>query len=189
MGDRHDGGLLHCGMTDQRVFQVHRTDPFSAGLDEVLGAVGDLHVAFGIDGDHVAGSQPAVRRPAVALFGKVVITGGNAWAADFQLAGSLVVPGNFAVVANGADIGKWGRQSLAGADLKFAVIGAVLQVGLQSSYGDDRGRFGHAPRLDYAYAELLEAPEQAFRRRRSRDDDAQTGRELPALGLSFQSIH
>src|SRR5260370_22517335 len=179
MGDGHDGGLLHCGMADQRVFQVHRTDPFSAGLDEVLGAVGDLHVAFGIDGDHVAGSQPAVRRPAVALFGKVVITGGDAWAADFQFAGSLVVPRNFAVVANGADVGKWGRQSLAGADLKFAVIGAVLQVRLQSAYGDDRGRFGHAPRLDYAHAELLEAPEQALRRRRSPDHTTQTPHAPP----------
>src|SRR2546430_9925694 len=31
------------------VLEVHARDPLAAGLDQVLGAVGDLHVAFGVD--------------------------------------------------------------------------------------------------------------------------------------------
>ena len=39
---------------------VDRADPLAARLDDVLAAVGDLHVAVGIDRRDVAGGEPAV---------------------------------------------------------------------------------------------------------------------------------
>ena len=39
-----------------------RADPLAAGLDDVLRAVGDAHVALGVDRHDVAGLEPAVAR-------------------------------------------------------------------------------------------------------------------------------
>ena len=48
------------GCETRDVLQRDRADPFAAGLDHVLRAVGDLHEAVGIDGRDVAGGEPAV---------------------------------------------------------------------------------------------------------------------------------
>ena len=40
-GDADDGGLLDRRVAHDRVLQVDRADPLAAGLDQVLGAVGD----------------------------------------------------------------------------------------------------------------------------------------------------
>src|SRR5665811_1928082 len=50
----------HPAVADGDVFQLDGADPFAAGLDHVLGAVGDLHVAIGVDGGDVAGREPAL---------------------------------------------------------------------------------------------------------------------------------
>jgi hypothetical protein len=42
------------------VFQLYRADPFPAGLDHVLGAVGDLQSAVRVEDRHVAGVEPAI---------------------------------------------------------------------------------------------------------------------------------
>src|SRR5574339_206986 len=60
----------HRGLGDRRVrdrdvLQVDRADPLAAGLDHVLRAVGDLDVAVGVDGAHVAGGEPG---PSVFIF-------------------------------------------------------------------------------------------------------------------------
>ena len=60
MLDADHGGLRDLGMADREVFQVDRGNPFAAGLDHVLGAVGDLHVAVRVDGGDVAGVEEAV---------------------------------------------------------------------------------------------------------------------------------
>ena len=60
MGDADHRGLGDVGMADGEVLDVDRGNPFAAGLDDVLGAVGDLHVAVGIDGGDVAGVEIAV---------------------------------------------------------------------------------------------------------------------------------
>ena len=59
MADADHGGLRHLGMADREIFQVDRGNPFAAGLDHVLGAVGDLHVAVLVDGGDVAGVEEA----------------------------------------------------------------------------------------------------------------------------------
>ena len=57
---RDDRRLGDVGVRDGDVLQRDRADPLAARLDHVLGAVGDLHVAVGIDGRDVAGGEPAV---------------------------------------------------------------------------------------------------------------------------------
>ena len=59
-GDRDHRGLLHRRVRHQQVLHVDRADPLAARLDQVLGAVGDAHVAVRVDRRHVAGAQPAV---------------------------------------------------------------------------------------------------------------------------------
>ncbi len=48
------------GAPASSVLQLDRGDPLPAGLDHVLGPVGDLEVAAVVDGADVAGAQPAV---------------------------------------------------------------------------------------------------------------------------------
>ena len=55
-----NGGFRDRGMADREVLQVDRRNPFAAGLDDVLGAVGNPHVAVRIDGGDVAGVEEAV---------------------------------------------------------------------------------------------------------------------------------
>ena len=60
MMDADHGGFRDRGMSDREIFQVDRRNPFAAGLDHVLGAVGDPHVAVRVDGGDVAGVEKAV---------------------------------------------------------------------------------------------------------------------------------
>src|ERR1700733_1226062 len=168
MRNGYDRGFLHRGMPDERVLQIYGTNPFSARLNQVLGAVGDLHVAFGVDGGHVSRSEPTVGGPPRrrSLF-MVVITGGDEWAADFQFALSVVIPRDFArnlaaALADGANFGEWRWQSLARAGLKFAVVGPLVHMRLQGGYGHDGSGFGHAPGVDDTSSEFLEAAEKTF---------------------------
>src|ERR1700722_9701237 len=45
MMDADHGGFRDRGMSDREIFQVDRRDPFAAGFDHVLGAIGDPHIA------------------------------------------------------------------------------------------------------------------------------------------------
>src|SRR5215467_2654032 len=44
-----DGGFAHAGMLEDKVLDVERRNPFAAGLDDVLEAIGDLEVSVGTD--------------------------------------------------------------------------------------------------------------------------------------------
>jgi hypothetical protein len=52
------GGFGHGGMAHGGVFQLDRADPFAARLDDVLGPVGQLQRAVGMDYRNVAGIEP-----------------------------------------------------------------------------------------------------------------------------------
>ena len=52
-------GLQHRGMPDQVVLQFHRGNPFPAGLDDVLGTVGQRDVAIPVDDADIARAQPS----------------------------------------------------------------------------------------------------------------------------------
>ena len=69
LGMRHgdDGSFADGLVGDEGVFEVDGADPLAAGLDEVFEAVGDLDVAFGVDGGDVSGLEPAVGGPSFGL--------------------------------------------------------------------------------------------------------------------------
>src|ERR1700690_4086641 len=55
--DRRHG---HGEVTDGHIFQVNQTDPFPAGLDQILGPISDLDRALVVDGGNVAGREPPI---------------------------------------------------------------------------------------------------------------------------------
>src|SRR5687767_1128799 len=97
-------GMVHAdhrGLGDRRVLdrdvlQVDGADPLAAGLDHVLRAVGDLDVAVGIDGAHVAGRKPAVLQWIAALALEVTLD--HPGPAHLQIAEGFPVPGQLAAV-------------------------------------------------------------------------------------------
>ncbi len=53
-------------VADGHILQVDAGDPLAAALDDVLGAVGQLHVTEAVDVGHIARAEPAVRAHIVA---------------------------------------------------------------------------------------------------------------------------
>src|SRR6266403_347471 len=96
------GGFFYGRMTHQGVFEVDGTDPFAAGLHQILGAVDDFDEAFVVHGGDVAGLEPAVLGPPMGLVWRTVVTGGHPRAAHFELAGSFAIAGSFGVFPVGA---------------------------------------------------------------------------------------
>src|SRR5215472_11322129 len=62
------------GMADRQIFNIDRGNPFPARLDQVLGAVRDLHVTVWVDGGDVACIEKAVAVENVASFTLVIGT-------------------------------------------------------------------------------------------------------------------
>jgi hypothetical protein len=60
VGHADDRGPGDLGMPHGHVLEVDGADPLTAGLDEVLLPVGDLHAAARVDRGHVAGGEPAL---------------------------------------------------------------------------------------------------------------------------------
>jgi len=57
---RRDGGLGHVRVQHDAVLEVDRGNPLTAGLDDVLGAIGQREIAVRADPADVPGAQPAV---------------------------------------------------------------------------------------------------------------------------------
>ena len=60
MMDADGGGFGDAGKADRGVFQLDRADPFATGFDHVLGAVGQLQRAIGMEHGDIAGIEPVV---------------------------------------------------------------------------------------------------------------------------------
>src|SRR6267378_4168100 len=94
MRDRDDRGLGDRGVAHERVLERDRADPLAAGLDEIFGAVLDLDVAARIDGDNVAGAEPAIRGESVRGLRALVVRASSRCAVPGSLAHPLPVPGH-----------------------------------------------------------------------------------------------
>src|SRR5688572_15738774 len=84
------------GMGNGDVLEVDGADPFAAGLDHVLRAVGDLDVALGVDVHHVAGGEPAALERIAAFALEIALNYPRA--AHVEVADRLPVPGKLAAV-------------------------------------------------------------------------------------------
>src|SRR5579863_8201655 len=84
------GGFGDFGMTDREVFQFDRGNPFAAGFDYVLGAIGDVEIAVAVDGADIAGVEKTF---GVENFAVVLEIGfGHRGTTHFQTAESLAIP-------------------------------------------------------------------------------------------------
>ena len=71
-------------MLQQHVLKVYGGNPLTAGLDHILGAIRELHVAPLVHHAHIAGAQPAVLGKGVGLL--IEITAGDPGAFQLKLA-------------------------------------------------------------------------------------------------------
>ena len=168
-----DRGLAHGRMAHERVLEIDRADPLAAGLDQVLGAVRDLHVALGVDGGDVAGAQPAVVGPLVAELVGIVIGGGDPGAPRLHLAHGLAVPGHDALVVHQPHVDEGERGPLLRAVAVFRVLVQPLHGRLEQRRGAERRHLGHAPGVDGADAVAVEAPDHRLACRRAADRGAE----------------
>ena len=92
VGDGDHGRFGHVGVGHQGVFQIDRTDPLAAGLDQVFGAVGDAHKTHRVHAGHIARAQPAVGAELVFAHRHLVVTAGDEGATHLNFANMLTVP-------------------------------------------------------------------------------------------------
>src|SRR5215210_2329812 len=139
MGDGDDCGLGDGVVGHEGVLQGNRGDPLPTALYEVLGPVLYLYVAVRVDGDDVAGLEPAVLGELVApLFG-VEVGPRDPRAPDLQLSHALAVPRDEALVAARPELDERPRQSLRGPKPVPLVLGSVVHLAAQVADGAERG--------------------------------------------------
>src|SRR4029079_14967390 len=83
-------GFRYRGMTDGEGFQIDRREPFAAGLDDVLGTVGDPHVAMRVDGRDVTGVEIALVVQDIGIDAEIGL--GDGGPGDLEPAEGLAVP-------------------------------------------------------------------------------------------------
>src|SRR5688500_9926832 len=149
----------HRGLGDRRVLdgdvlQVDGADPFAARLDHVLGAVGDLHVAVGVDGGDVAGREPALAQHLAAL--ALEVAAGDPRAAHHQVAEALAVPGQLAAfLVDDLHVDAEDAAALLRLDGELRFLVELRLLGLERADGAERANLGHAPRVEQAHAVIL----------------------------------
>jgi hypothetical protein len=172
----------HCGLKNgrvghQRAFEVHRTDPLPAGLDDVLGAVADRHESFAVHRADVAGAQPSVVEPLGGVDAE--IRTGNPGTPDLELADGLsIARKDRPVVGRNAyfDTG----DDATGLD---AIVNLRVRRRTVRRYrhrGQGTG-LSHPPTLDHVDAEsIAECFDHHARHGRATGDDAPKAREISA---------
>ena len=67
MRDTDHGRAGHALGANRDILDLDRGNPFAAGFDHVLSAVGDLHVAEFVERSHIAGVEKTVWLEAIAV--------------------------------------------------------------------------------------------------------------------------
>src|SRR5206468_2981198 len=143
--DRDDRGLRDRGVAHERVLERDRADPLAAGLDEVLGAVLDLDVAARVDGDDVAGAEPAVRRETIRRLRTPVVRASDPGTAHLELTHRLPVPWHLALcVVPGPDLDERHRIPLFCAIAEARLDVRLLEIAHQAGHNTERRCLGHA---------------------------------------------
>src|SRR5271165_5438353 len=118
-----------------------------ARLDQVLTAVRDAHVPFGVDRGNVTGAEPAVVGKLVRARWLIVVACGDDRAANLQFANGSAVPRLRAVFSHDAQLDQGNRESLAGANLILLLGRQACVLRFEPAKRTDRGQFGHAPAM------------------------------------------
>jgi len=127
-------------MPHRRVLDVDRADPLAARLDDVLAAVGDLHVGVFVDGGHVAGGKP-----------HAAAVDAEGWLRTGDVA-TICPDGYVQVVDRRKDVIKSGGEWISSIDVENAAIGhpAIAEAAV---IGLPHPRWGERPLLIVALRE------------------------------------
>ena len=187
IGNADHGGFEHCRVQGDLVLEVHRRHPLPAGLDHVLGTVGDLHIAARVDGAHVTGAQPAVIGEGIGRCTLVVATG-DPRPAQLQLAnGVAVFRTRIALFVHQTHLHARHRAAALGAPHGLVLGRGVARRNRHTAHG---ACFGHAPALQHGHAPALaHAADQRGRHGRAAGDDrAEAGHIHGILEIRLQQI-
>src|SRR6516225_3798312 len=163
--------LRDLGVSDRKVLDVDGRDPLAAGLDDVLGAVRDVHIAVAIDGRDVAGIEVAFSIENIIVL--PVIGACNGRPTHLEAAERPAIPGQLlAGIISDLHLHHERRMSLQLLDdeTRFADKPGVFR--LECAYGAQRAHLGHAPGVHHLDAVvLLEAPGHRARAGGAADHD------------------
>lgn len=171
MLDADDRGHGHGRMADGGILQVNRTDPFTAGLDQILGAILDVQQAVRVDGGNIAGREtsidlrrgigfvvalddPLASHHQFALRDAIAGQSGAVLIDDFDLdaKSGLAVFGAVGVACGGGRIHLSSAQTGQGDAFRLHQLvqtGAVQALPGQHQFGATDGRgIGNAPAID-----------------------------------------
>ena len=177
VGDADHRRFRYRGMRDRDVLQIDRADPFAARLDHVLGAIGDLHVAVGIERGHIAGGEPAVSQsPAFAL----EIAARDPGPAHHQVTKGTAIARQFpAFAVHDLHVDAEDRPPLLEQELFLVIRTHARVLGLERGKTAERAHFGHAPRMDAAHAvAVAELAQHRWRAGGTANHDTVEAREL-----------
>ena len=190
MTDADDRSLRDLRMADREIFQIDRGYPFAAGLDHVLGAVGDLHIAVRIDGRDIAGIEEAVLVEDFFIL-RLVIAARDRRSPDLQPPEGLAVPGLVAaaIVGDFHFDAEW-RMALLDLDVEQRVAFQIGIFGLDGAERAERRHLRHAPGMDDFDAVILfEFLGDRARTGRAADDHAFEMRQLGAGRFQMLQQH
>src|SRR3954466_5278396 len=139
-----DGRFRHLRVTDGEVLEVDRGYPFAPGLDDILGAVGDLHVTVLIDGRDIAGVEESfLVEDGVVLF---VIRSRDGGAAHSESAKSLAVPGqSLTGIVGNLHLDHERRLTLLLLNIEPRIAAERGIFRLERACGSEWAHLGHAP--------------------------------------------
>src|SRR5579883_1331093 len=99
MWDSDNRRLRNCRVSHEHILQLDRTDPLAARFNHIFAAILDLHVSMLVDGDDIAGLEPAIVGEAIGTLGVVIVRAGHPGTAHFQFAHADAIPGHQALLA------------------------------------------------------------------------------------------
>ncbi len=185
----HHRGLLHGRMPHERVLQVYRADPLAAGLDEVLGTVGDANVPLWIDGHDVTGPEPAVHGELVRLGGVLEVALRDPRAPDLQLAHRDSVPRRRPGLPDDPCLHEGQRQALARPQPVLLRVRSRRLLWLEAAHRPDGRHLGHAPGVDHLeVVPLLEGLDHGLRSCRSPHHHGLQRGDVPAGRVLVESL-
>ncbi len=165
-------------MGHQVILQLNGGDPFSAGLDDVLGPVGKSEVSGGGDHSNVPGTEPAVVELGRILI--QVVRPGDPGAADLHLAHRAAVGRQDGVAVAGDPGLEPAEQPALGDPVPPALLERGAVRGVRD--GGERGGLGHPPRLDDLHSQVVEAAHEGLGHRGTTAGHDAQRREVTAVG-------
>src|SRR5258708_4910870 len=133
-------------MADSEVLEVDGGNPLATRFDDVLGAVGDLHVAVTVDGGDVAGVEEALRVEDVPLL--FIVGARHAWSPHLESSEGLAVPREPpAGIVGDLHLDHERALSLLLLNVEPRVPAERRIFRLERAGGGQRTHFGHAPSM------------------------------------------